>query len=135
MRQRLQLLLGATGAVATAAGAHGVVRGVRGVVGASATAEDANVDSELRFFAAWYTAAGFVMLRAANAPERHAWLVRVVSAGWATAAAGRALSIRAMGPPHPVHTGLTVAELTIPVLLLRWLRAVEHFQASGMPAD
>lgn len=59
-------------------------------------------------------------------PQREATTVRVISAGWVGAALGRALSMRAVGRPHPLYHGLMVAELTIPTLLVRWLRAVER---------
>ena len=125
VRGPLRWLLGLLGGVACVAGTDGVVRGSRGVLRRVGSEPDASIDSELRFFAAWYVVAGALMARAAQAPERDAATVRVVAVGWIAAALGRVLSLRAVGRPHPLYTGLLAAEVTIPVLLLRWLRAVE----------
>lgn len=125
MRRRLQLLLGASGAVATLAGADAVIRGTAGVRSRSAVVREADTDSELRFFAAWYVAAGIAMLRAARAPEREAATVRLISSGWGMAAVGRLLSIKALGRPHPMYTALTAAEIGLAVGLARWIREVD----------
>ena len=66
-RKALQLVLSALGAVATAAGARGMVEGAAEVVDAGSYSS--NVDSEYRFYAAWYHIAGLVLLRAARRPE------------------------------------------------------------------
>lgn len=121
----MQILLGAVGAVATAAGTHDVLRGVAGVRGRSSQRVDPSHDSEHRFYSAWYALAGIQMLRAARQPQREATTIRLMSAGWVAAALGRALSMRTVGRPHPLYSSLMVAELAIPTLLLRWLRAIE----------
>lgn len=116
------MLLGAVGAVAAIAGTSTVVRGTGGVTGRLARSGDASVDSELRFFAAWYIVAGIVMMRAARAPEQEAATVRLVSCGWAIAAAGRLLSMKASGHPHPLYSVLTGAEVAIAGCLGWWTR-------------
>lgn len=126
MRQGLRLALSGLGVLACVAGAHDVVRGVPGVRHASAASPDASVDSELRFFAAWYAVAGVALLRAARAPERHGDVVRLTAGGSLLAAAGRALSHRTIGAPHPLYTRLMAAEVAIPAVLLAWQRAVEQ---------
>lgn len=125
MRRRLQILLGAVGAVAAIAGTHTVARGTGGVTGRLAPSGDASVDSELRFFAAWYVIAGIVMMRAARKPEYEAATVRLVSCGWAIAAAGRLLSLKASGRPHPLYSALTGAEVAIAACLGWWVRGGE----------
>jgi hypothetical protein len=125
MRRRLQILLGAVGAVAAAAGTSAVVRGTGGVTGRNAPSGDASVDSELRFFAAWYVIAGIVMMRAARAPEHEGATVRLISSGWAIAAAGRLLSMKASGRPHPLYSALTGAEVAIAACLAWWARGGE----------
>jgi hypothetical protein len=61
-------LSGAAGAVALAAGTHQALRGVRGTAGVDPAAGSSpetwmrNVDSELRFYATWYAAAGTTAL-------------------------------------------------------------------------
>jgi hypothetical protein len=118
--RRLRLLLAATGTVATLAGGSGVLRGLAGVSGRGADGTDASTDSELRFFAAWYAVGGAAMLRAARQPEPDPATVRLVAGGWLLAAAGRVLSLRAAGRPHPLYLGLTAAEVAIPTALWRW---------------
>lgn len=127
MRQGLRLALAGLGVLAGVAGTYDVVRGVGGVRHRASDAPiDANVDSELRFFGAWYAVAGVALLRAAGAPERHGEAVRLVSAASLLAAAGRGLSRRKVGAPHPLYTRLLLVEVAIPAVLLPWQRAVER---------
>ena len=130
MRRGLGAALGVMGCVATVAGGYGVARGAAGVTGREGPL-DASVDSELRFFSAWYAAAGLGMLHAARAPERAGAAVRLLSAGWLLAAVGRLLSVRSVGRPHNLYLGLTGVELAIPVVVLPWQRAVERAAAAG----
>ncbi len=117
-------LLLLTGAVATVLGTLGVVRGVddvRGPSGKRAQQEAdtwlANVDSEFRFFAAWYAAVGTQMTKAALTadPERRdlGW----IGAAWLGSATGRALSIRSRGRPHALYLVLMGLEVIVGILL------------------
>ena len=124
MRRGLSTLLAVLGCVGVAAGSHDVLRGVAGVRGRRTRSIDASVDSELRFFAAWYIVAGVNMLRAARAPEREKAAVELISAGWLAAVVGRMLSRRSTGQPHPLYTALTGAELAIATVLVPWQRRV-----------
>src|SRR5215207_5196764 len=67
-------LLTAIGAVATFEGARGVVQGTHQVVAGGPVS--ANVDSEYRFYSAWYAVLGVLLLGAARRPERETRLVR-----------------------------------------------------------
>jgi hypothetical protein len=56
-----------------------VLTGVDGVVhGGTASA---SVDSELRFFSAWYVCVGVLLLRCARAVETKGTIIQVISAG------------------------------------------------------
>ena len=115
--QRRALRLG--GAVAVVAGLHQLATGGTGVVGhrPDGSAGARNVDSELRFYGAWYATAGALMLRAASGPlDRRT--TRTLGAGWLLAAAGRVLSVRAVGRPHPLLLALGVAEAALALELL-----------------
>jgi hypothetical protein len=117
VRRGLRPLLGATGAVAVLAGTHDVVCGVAGVRGRRSGPVDPSLDSELRFFAAWYVVAGAMMLRAARERVPEPVTVRLLSAGWLLAAVGRLVSIRAAGPPDPLYRRLAAVEVGISALL------------------
>ena len=99
-------------------GLQGVLQGGRGVRGAARV--DPNVDSELRFFAAWYALAGVLVLRAARGPEAATATVRGVGAALWLAAFGRVLSWRREGRPHRVFVTLLGVELAVPVVLVPW---------------
>src|SRR5215218_6703318 len=90
-RQALRSALTGLGGLATVAGASGMIRGASEVVEAGPFS--ANVDSEYRFYAAWYHLVGLVLLRAAQRPEDARPVVRAVAAGLLAAASARVLSI------------------------------------------
>jgi hypothetical protein len=127
-RRGLQATLATIGAVATAAGVSGVVRGPAEVAGGGAVS--APVDSEYRFYAAWYPVFGVLLLRCARAPEREAVIVRAVAAGFLTAAAGRVLSIRRLGRPNRFQQVLLAIELAIPPVIVPWQAAVARDRRS-----
>ena len=110
--------LRALGAVAALAGARGVVRGAKEVAGAHAV--PAEVDSEYRFYAAWYLATGLSVLRDTADHEATQRGARLLSAGLATAAAGRVLSLRQAGRPSRGQLVLLGAEVAIPAVLQPW---------------
>lgn len=119
-RRPLQILLSVIGAVATGAGGRGVVRGSAEVLGGGAGSP--SVDSEYRFYAAWYAVFGVLLLGAARRPEESASVVRACGAGFFLAACGRLLSMRALGPPHRSQKVLTAIELVIPAVVVPWQR-------------
>jgi hypothetical protein len=110
------------GAVATLAGAHQVVTGVRGVRGVERSLSepgDRNLDSELRFYAAWYAVAGMLMLRESGRRRPDETTVRLLAAGWSAAAAGRVASVSRVGRPDGLFVGLLVAECVVAAVLFR----------------
>jgi len=117
-KRGLQVTLAILGVVAAGFGAQGVVTGVGGVRnGGKATA---NVDSELRFFSAWYAVAGVTMLRAARNVESDGAAIRVICVGWFIAACGRVLSATKLGKPDRLFRVLTAIEFAIPVVVAPW---------------
>ena len=123
-RRGLQTVLTAIGVVATVAGASGVLRGSAEVKGGGPVS--APVDSEYRFYAAWYPVLGVLLLRAARRPETETAIVRACAAGFFLAACGRVLSIRSLGAPNSVQKFLLGAELVIPAVVVPWQSAVAN---------
>jgi hypothetical protein len=122
-RRGLQIALTVLGVVAVVFGCHGVVTGVAGVRGSGAdddTSPSPNVDSEIRFFAAWYAGVGLLLLQSARAPESHGRLIRGVCGVLLMAACGRVLSIRAVGRPSPLFRALMGIEFAIPIVVVPW---------------
>ena len=117
-RRGLVALLTAIGGVAAVEGSRGVLQGARQVVAGGPVS--ANVDSEYRFYAAWYAVVGVLLLGAARRPEHEGRLVRAGAGGFLLAACGRALSIRAAGPPHRLQRALMAVEFALPAVLVPW---------------
>jgi hypothetical protein len=128
------------GSVAVGFGLVGVVTGVAGVLdGQRGSAPDRrnnvspNVDSEMRFFAAWYAGAGLLLLRAARRPESEGRMIRGLCGVLLVSALGRLLSLVKVGKPHPVFRFLMGVEFAIPVVVVPWQakvarasRAIRH---------
>jgi hypothetical protein len=110
------------GLVAAGFGAQGVLTGVGGVRNGGKAS--ANVDSELRFFSAWYAVSGLAMLRAARRVESDGVTIRVICVGWLIAACGRVLSVTKVGKPDRLFRVLTGLEFAIPVVIAPWQAAV-----------
>jgi hypothetical protein len=117
-RRSLGAFLAAIGTVATIEGLRGVLQGTRQVIGGGPVS--ANVDSEYRFYSAWYAAIGALLLDAARHPGREGLVVRTAAGGFLVAAGGRALSARTAGPPHWTQRTLMVVELALPAILIPW---------------
>jgi hypothetical protein len=128
-RTGLQVMLAVVGAIAAFFGGLGVAQGGAGVHRGGKVS--ANVDSELRFFASWYTVLGVLVLRAVRRPEAEATVVRACGAGFFLAACGRLLSIRAAGPPSTFFKVLTGIEFAIPAVIVPWQRRVAQAAAPG----
>jgi len=84
----------------------------------------ADVDSELRFYAAWYVVAGALLLRAVRRIESEALIVRAVGAAFFIAGSARLLSLVTVGTPHAFALVLMVLEFVIPVVIVPWQAAV-----------
>ena len=127
-RRGLQVTLTIAGVVAAGFGTQGVLTGVGGVRnGGKATA---NVDSELRFFSAWYAVAGLTMLRAARKVESDDAAIRVICVGWFIAACGRVLSAMKVGKPDRLFRVLTAIEFTLPAVVAPWQAEVARSAGS-----
>lgn len=116
MKRVLQIVLVAIGGVMVVAGLLGVVLGADLVLGENSFS--ASVDSEFRFFAAWYLAAGLLLLRATPRLEAAAFEVRFVGITFFVAACGRVLSMVDVGAPHAFYVALTVIEFLIPFVIV-----------------
>jgi hypothetical protein len=126
-------LLNLSGIVAVVFGMLGIYRGVldvrgRPVDGATLDVERdelavprtwvASVDSEFRFYAAWYAGSGLAALYLAQRRDLAPSAVGAIGATWVTAALGRLRSSRAWGRPHGVYVALTGVELIVGGILL-----------------
>jgi hypothetical protein len=128
-RRGLGAFLAAIGTVATVEGLRGVLQGARQVIDGGPVS--ANVDSEYRFYSAFYAATGALLLDAARHPERGGPVVRAAAGGFLAAASGRALSARTAGPPHPTQRALMLVEFALPAILLPWQSRVARAALSG----
>jgi hypothetical protein len=133
-RVRLQALLAALGAVATVAGARGVLKGSSEVIEGGPVS--ANVDNEYRFYAAWYHVMGLLVLRAARQPESETAIVRICAGGLLVGACGRILSIRTLGQPHALQKVLMGLEFAIPVVIVPWqMRVAREVRKASQIAE
>ena len=126
-RKALQVTLVVLASVAIVFGAFGVFAGVAGIPGDGAPAP--NVDSELRFYAAWYVAAGVALLRVAARPESETLTLRLLCGALVLGASGRLLSLVTVGRPSSVFLVLAAIEFAIPVVVLPW-----HARVARAPA-
>jgi hypothetical protein len=117
-RRGLQTTLGIIGSVATVAGLGSVVQGTGGVLRGGKVS--ANVDSEFRFYASWYTVLGVLILGAARRPESATTVVRACGAGFLLAGCSRILSMKSVGQPHTLFKVLTAFEFAIPAVIIPW---------------
>lgn len=108
----------ALGVVAIVAGAVSVFMGVAGTVGGGPAS--ATVDSELRYYAAWYVGAGVLILWNARRVESARLAVRVVCGALFLGGCGRVISLLVVGRPHWTATALMVLELGLPLVLVPW---------------
>jgi hypothetical protein len=106
------------GTVALVAGTRALLAGAREVRPTGPI--PAPVDSEYRFYAAWYPIVGLTLLRAARQPEVDPHVVRGLAGGMGLAATGRLLSIRVHGRPHRSQAVLLVVEALIACGVVPW---------------
>ena len=121
-RRALQAFLTALGVLAVLAGLVGVFTGPSLIRDADAVS--ASVDSELRFYAAWYVGAGALLLSTVRRIEREGRLIRGLCAVLVLAAVGRVVSLVLAGKPHPLYLVLMAIEFAIPIILVPWQAAV-----------
>lgn len=121
-RRGLQVVLTILGIVAVTAGGATVLTGGDSVLNRGDVS--AGVDSELRFYAAWYVVAGALLLRAVGRVESDGLVVRAVGAAFFLAGSARLLSLATVGRPHAFALVLMVIEFVIPVVIVPWQAAV-----------
>lgn len=120
-RRALQAVVSLLGAVAIVAGSATLLFGADSVTRGAASP---SVDSELRFYAAWYVAAGLLLLRAVAWIEEATFLIRVAGLALLLAASARALSWATVGRPPTISIVLMAIEYALPLVLLPWQAAV-----------
>lgn len=118
----LRAALTVLGVVALMFGSLSVVMGAAIVPGSDEAA--ASVDSELRFYAAWYAAAGVVLLRTARRAETEGSTIRFIAGVFFIAGCARVMSLIVVGKPHLLFVFLMAAELLIPALVVPWQASV-----------
>jgi hypothetical protein len=118
----LQVAVTFLGCVALVAGLLTLVTG--GALVPDAGEVSASMDSELRFHAAWYVAAGVLLLRVAPQVETETATVRAFCVVVFIAACSRVVSIVVVGMPHPLFVTLMFIEFAIPVIVLPWQAVV-----------
>jgi hypothetical protein len=127
-RSALRAVFYLGGLIATTAGLHTVIAGAKSLPGQKRA--NPTVESELRFYAAFYVAYGVVALRVAPRAERETLTVRALAGALFFAGLARACGWLAIGKPHGVQRGLLVIELAAPPLITAWQARV----ASRFPA-
>jgi hypothetical protein len=120
------MFLWVLGGVMVVAGAAGVLLGARTVLDPGSFT--ANVDSETRFFAVWYAAAGVLVLLASRDIASSRTLIRVVAGAFFVAGLARLLSWAAVGRPHWTQLALMVVELVLPAVIVGWHAAATRDQ-------
>lgn len=118
----LQALLTTIGLVAMATGAFALVTGTSGMPGEIEA--NATVESELRYFAAFWIAYGAVAFRTAPRVATATTAVRALALAMFIGGVGRALAWIDVGRPHAVFVALMVIELVLPALLVIWQQRV-----------
>ncbi len=118
----------AGGAVASVAGLHTVVAGARSIPGRQRA--NAAVESELRYYGAFYAAYGMAVLRAAPRADRDEGAVRALAGAMFLGGLARAGGWLAAGRPHPGQRGLLALELALPPLAVAAQRAIASTERS-----
>ena len=114
----LRLLVGLLALVAVVAGAQTVLLG--SAVIPDGGAPSASVESELRFYGAWWLGAGLFLAWIARDLERRGGELRAVSAVLFLAGLARLLAWADAGRPHTVFLVLLAFELLLPPLFVVW---------------
>ena len=122
MRSFLKGLLGLLSLVMIVAGSVTVVMGAESVLREGSFTTD--IDSELRFYAVWYVAAGIMLARAVPRVESEALTIRLVGGAFFAAGCARALSWAVVGKPHVSQVVLMVIELCLPFVIIPLQAAV-----------
>ena len=108
--------LAAAGLVATATGTLVAIGGPRVIPGGTSTA--ASNDSVLRFYAVWWARQGPALWRLSRDPALPQEQLRAICTTTFLGGLARLAAAKQSGRPHPLFQALTVAELTLPPLLI-----------------
>lgn len=128
-RQRhLRGLLYLGGAVATSAGLHTLLGGGKSFP--PWRHAGAMVESELRFYAAFYVAYGLLVFRTAGRVDRDPPAVHALAAALFLAGLGRAGAWLTVGKPHPLQRALLAIELAAPPFVV-----LEHARLRSAAAE
>jgi hypothetical protein len=117
-RSALRAVFYLGGLVATTAGLHTATAGAKSLPGQGIA--NPAVESELRFYGAFYFAYGLVLLRAAPRADNDTTTVRALMGALFVAGLARAGGWVAVGRPHQIQRGLLVVELAAPPLIIAW---------------
>ncbi len=112
------------GAVATTAGLHTVIAGARSIPGRRTSSS--SVESELRFYAAFYVAYGLAALRVAPRAHRDVAGVRALAGALFLAGVARGGGWLSTGRPHPAQRVLLGIELALPPLVVALQEGLEE---------
>lgn len=123
VRRGLQFVVAILGAVAFVFGMQTVLFGADPLPGGDEVS--ASVDSEMRFYAAWYVVAGVLALWSVRRIERAGTIVRALAAGAFIAACGRVISFVTIGRPSTTALVLMAIEFLVPLVILPWQSTVE----------
>ena len=115
-QHRLRAILYLGGAIATGAGLQTVLTGGRSFPPWRRASP--MLESEVRFYSAYYVGYGLAMLRTAGRAEREPMAVRALAGTLFLAGVARAGAWVSVGRPHPFQQFLLAAELAIPPLVL-----------------
>ena len=119
-RRALRAVLYAGGAVATTAGLHTAIAGAKSVPGNGPDLASPSLESELRFYGAFYAAYGVLALRVAPRADRDTGGVRAIAGALFLAGAARAGGWLAAGRPDTVQRALLAIELAAPPAIVAW---------------
>jgi uncharacterized protein DUF4345 len=110
----LRAALYAAGAVASAAGLHTAIMGARSLPGQKRA--DPVLESELRYYGAFYAAYGVALLRIAPHADEDPAAVRALAGALFLGGLARAGGWLTSGRPHPLQRALLALELALPPL-------------------
>jgi hypothetical protein len=128
-RSALRALVCVGGVVATTAGLDTVIRGARSLPRQKLA--NPSVESELRFYAAFYTAYGLAALRVAPRADRDTAAMRALGGALFLAGLARAGGWLAAGRPHGLQRALLVVELAAPPVIVAWQARLAGVSSRG----
>jgi hypothetical protein len=125
MESGLRFFVRLLAVVAMLAGASTLILGADSIAGVSEASP--SIDSEMRFYAAWYVGAGFLLFKTSAGPKQaRSPVIRWVAGIFFLAGCARALSWITVGRPHTAAIALMFIELLLPAVLIPWERTAER---------